>query len=155
MVKEQVRALPNRGANFGLLRYLCSEQHVKQAVAALPQPGVSFNYHGQLDNVAGAYLGIAPDQTMAGPERDVAGMRSHLIAVNVALFAGQLKFDWTFSTNLHRQATIERLATSFISTLKEISGTGDGAITGSYSPADFPDAELSPEELNMLLEGLD
>jgi non-ribosomal peptide synthase protein (TIGR01720 family) len=155
LVKEQVRALPNRGANFGLLRYLCSKQHVKQAVVSLPRPEVSFNYIGQIDHVAGDYLSIAPNQTVTHLGRDLGGMRSHLIAVNGALLAGQLTFNWTFSTSVHRTATIEQLATSFIATLKELSATTETANASNYSPADFPDAGLSSEELETLLAELD
>ena len=48
-VKETLRGIPNRGIGYSLLRYLAADETAVQRLAALPQPGLSFNYLGQLD----------------------------------------------------------------------------------------------------------
>ncbi len=47
-IKEQLRAVPNKGIGFGALRYLGDAQ-VTQALAALAVPRITFNYLGQFD----------------------------------------------------------------------------------------------------------
>ncbi|MBB2992299.1 mycobactin peptide synthetase MbtF [Mycolicibacterium iranicum] len=44
-VAEQVAAVPNRGLDYGLLRYTCADD----ALRALPHPQVEFNYVGRHD----------------------------------------------------------------------------------------------------------
>lgn len=47
-IKEQLRAIPNKGIGFGALRYLGDAQ-ARERLAALPEPRVTFNYLGQFD----------------------------------------------------------------------------------------------------------
>lgn len=58
-VKEQLRAVPERGIGFGLLRYL--NRDTARQLSPLPAPQISFNYHGRLGS-AGAdnSVGWAP-----------------------------------------------------------------------------------------------
>ena len=56
-VKEQLRAVPDRGIGYGLLRYLSPEG---QRLEGLAKPEVSFNYLGQLDGaLSGGWFGPA------------------------------------------------------------------------------------------------
>ncbi|WP_152900853.1 condensation domain-containing protein, partial [Pseudomonas aeruginosa] len=47
-IKEQLRAVPNKGIGFGALRYLGSAAS-QAALAGLPVPRITFNYLGQFD----------------------------------------------------------------------------------------------------------
>jgi non-ribosomal peptide synthase protein (TIGR01720 family) len=63
---------------------------------------------------------------------------------------GELKLQWTFSENIHRHETIERLAQQHLlqlRTLIEQSRVGETV----YSPSDFPSANLTKEELDKVL----
>ena len=46
-IKEQLRRVPQHGLSFGLLRYLSQDSTIVEALAALPQPEISFNYSGR------------------------------------------------------------------------------------------------------------
>nr|UXE44290.1 linear gramicidin synthase subunit B [uncultured bacterium] len=48
-IKEQLRQVPNHGIGYGILRYLSDNTEVRSALSALPEPQVSFNYHGYVD----------------------------------------------------------------------------------------------------------
>ena len=51
-IKEQLRAIPQQGLGYGLLRYLCTQPQVAQQRASWPQgpaAEISFNYLGQFD----------------------------------------------------------------------------------------------------------
>jgi non-ribosomal peptide synthase protein (TIGR01720 family) len=67
---------------------------------------------------------------------------------------GELRLDWTYSTSIHSQETVEHLAQSFVEELRALiarSRTGDKI---DYSPSDFPRANLSQDELNKVLAKL-
>ncbi|HET9479993.1 MAG TPA: condensation domain-containing protein, partial [Pyrinomonadaceae bacterium] len=48
-VKRQLRSIPAHGIGYGLLRYLNDDAEVSGQMRDLPEPEVSFNYLGQLD----------------------------------------------------------------------------------------------------------
>ncbi|HEY6122254.1 MAG TPA: hypothetical protein VIV66_20020, partial [Pyrinomonadaceae bacterium] len=56
--------------------------------------------------------------------------------------------------NIHRRDTVHRLANNFVAELRTLiaqSRTGDKS---TYSPSDFPSANLSQDELNKVLAKL-
>ncbi len=71
LVKEELRAVPNRGIGYGLLRYLSGTD----ALPA-PQPEVSFNYLGQLDGGVRACHFALPPRMSA--HRKMQATRDHI-----------------------------------------------------------------------------
>jgi non-ribosomal peptide synthase protein (TIGR01720 family) len=149
-VKEQVRAIPERGIGFGLLRYLSEQPAIRQALAANPA-GIVFNYLGQFDQVLGEAALLEPANESSGPVQSPRGRRSYPLEINASVVGGRLWVAYSYSEALHEQATIEALASSFIESLQELitSCLADGA--GSYTPSDFPLAQLDQEQLDSLL----
>ena len=81
-VKEQVRAIPHRGNEFGVHRYLGDEESRRQ-LAACAQPAVAFNYLGRVDRISGTETGpfaLAAEST--GPQRSPEAIRRHALEVN-------------------------------------------------------------------------
>ena len=64
---------------------------------------------------------------------------------------GQLQLQWTYSTRVHRQATVERLAQGFLQALQGLIAHCQSPEAGGFTPSDFPEAELSQEELEELI----
>jgi len=62
-----------------------------------------------------------------------------------------LQVKWTFATEFHRHATIDRIAQRFVAALQEIIEAGDGASADVLTPSDFPQARTSREDLEALL----
>jgi hypothetical protein len=61
--------------------------------------------------------------------------------------------DWTYSENIHRRETVERLAQNYLNELRVlIVQSQSGEV--SYSPSDFPNAKVSQVELNKVLAKL-
>ena len=56
-IKEQLRAVPNNGLGYGLLRYL-NPQAVAQ-LASLPAPQIGFNYLGRFAGRRGGRTGAS------------------------------------------------------------------------------------------------
>jgi len=152
-VKEQLRAIPQRGIGYGILRYLGNGGGAPNRWKSVPEPAVSFNYLGQLDRLLpeDSVFRVLPS---VGPPRSARDRRRHLIAVEGKVVGGRLRFAWIYSENLHRRATIERLAEGFEQALRALVFHCRSADAGSYTPSDFPKARLSQKDLEKLVAGM-
>jgi non-ribosomal peptide synthase protein (TIGR01720 family) len=77
-----------------------------------------------------------------------------LLSVSSFVAGGQLQLDWTYSESVHLRATIESLAESYLQALRGLIHHCLNTTTDGYTPSDFPDAELSQEELDRLMAEL-
>ena len=147
-VKEQLRAVPNRGIGFGLLRYL-ADGPAAGVLKAIRPARVRFNYLGQFDQVltGGPSALFAPADEPIGIEHSADAPRSHWIEVNALIAAGRLRVDWIYSRNLHRRETIERLAARYRETLEELIVHCCSSQAGGATPADFPLAGVDADQL--------
>lgn len=148
-VKAQRQRIPNQGIGYGILRYLSGNPEIIAALKALPSPEVSFNYLGRYDLLLPQSDAFHLARESRGAERSLRGTRTQAIAIDAIVLDGQLHVHWTYSENLHHRSTIETLAQNFIATLKELIAQclapGD-----SDTPADFPLASLTPQQLASL-----
>jgi non-ribosomal peptide synthase protein (TIGR01720 family) len=151
-VQEQLRAVPNRGIGYGLLKYLGEGDGVARKLRSLPQPEVSFNYLGQFNQMLTETSIFKPAEAPCGPCRSARQSRTHLIGIDGMIAAGRLQFDWVYSPEAHRRSTIENLANQFLEELRLLTAQGQSADAGSYSPSDFPDVDLSQEKLEKVFE---
>ncbi len=152
-VKEQLRAIPQRGIGYGILRYLRGGSSSSNRWKSLLEPQVSFNYLGQLDQ-------LLPEHSLwrvlpsVGPNRSPRDRRRHLLALDGKVIGGRLRFAWIYSENLHRRATIERLAEDFGQALRALIVHCRSAEASGYTPSDFPKARLSQRDLDKLVAGI-
>ncbi|HET6230939.1 MAG TPA: non-ribosomal peptide synthase/polyketide synthase, partial [Longimicrobiaceae bacterium] len=147
-VKEQVRAIPNRGIGFGILRHLSPESAVRDALAALPRPEVGFNYFGQMGAGASEDGLLAPSAESYGATVSPRGRRTHLLDVTAMVAGGRLVVSWGYSPARHDRATIERLANAYEAALRAIVAHCRTADAGGFTPSDFPLAPLTQAELD-------
>jgi amino acid adenylation domain-containing protein/non-ribosomal peptide synthase protein (TIGR01720 family) len=147
-VKEQLRTIPNRGIGYGLLKYY--DAAAASRLRALPQAQLRFNYLGQIDRVFvdSSMFALAPHQT--GPAQSLKAERAYLLNIIAMVTGGELKLQWTYSENIHRHETIERLAQQHLLQLRTLIEQSRVAQT-IYSPSDFPNANLTKEELDKVL----
>jgi amino acid adenylation domain-containing protein/non-ribosomal peptide synthase protein (TIGR01720 family) len=150
-IKEQVRACQKRGINYGILRYLSQNPEIRQQLKTASPAQVSFNYLGQFDQELPDSPSWKIASESAGAEQSISGDRTHLIEVNASVTSGKLQLNWTYSQNIHQQSTIEALASGFIKALTEIIHHCQSPNVGGYTPADFPEAELTQAYLDNLL----
>jgi non-ribosomal peptide synthase protein (TIGR01720 family) len=152
-VKEQLRAIPRKGASFGILRYL-RDGAIGDRVRAVAPPDVVFNYAGRVDaNDSGPAPWRLVDLPFAS--RDRSNERRHAIEVNAFVRDGALRTRWTFGRHQLRRETIDRLAQFFLDELRGLVASARAAGTRGYTPSDFPDAHLSQDELDRLFRELD
>ncbi len=149
-IKEQLRAIPNRGIGFGILRYLCQDTNVTDELQTIPTPEIIFNYLGQFDQVQSATdWKSAPEST--GSNHSAQLIRNHLLDINSLVAEGELQITWNYSSNIHNQATVEHLAKSYLQAIRVIIEHCQLEDAFGYTPSDFPLAGLNQLELDKLL----
>jgi amino acid adenylation domain-containing protein/non-ribosomal peptide synthase protein (TIGR01720 family) len=153
-IKEQLRKIPNRGIGYGILRYLCQNIDIYQQLEKLPQAEISFNYLGQFDQIQSEpiLLGFAPENP--GRIFSPKAARGHILDVVGKVVEGKLEIYFVYSQNLYRRETITHLANDYISKLKTLITHCTSLENGGYTPSDFPDVDLSQDELDDLLSTL-
>ena len=150
-VKEQLRGVPGRGLGYGVLRYLSPDADVRRRLAAGPRAEVSFNYLGQLDRVLPGTIPFTVASEPSGPLQSDRQRRAHTLDINGGILEGRLRVLWTFSSNIHRRSTIERVADEFLGALRRVIAHCQSPDAGGYTPSDFPFADLSQAELDDLV----
>ncbi|MEU4445217.1 non-ribosomal peptide synthase/polyketide synthase [Actinosynnema sp. NPDC050801] len=152
-VKEQVRAIPRRGAGYGALRYLSAPGSPAAALREDPWPRVSFNYHGRWDVASdaddtGLYRArCAP----VGRESAPGNARAHLLDVVGVVAAGELELTWLYSEQVHDEAVVRRLAEDVLAALREIVEHCARPDAGGRTPSDFPLARLDQATVDRLV----
>jgi non-ribosomal peptide synthase protein (TIGR01720 family) len=147
-VKEQLRRVPNKGINYGVLKYLCGR---KEEMDEAPQAEVSFNYLGRLEQGLGEVEMFRLSMETCGRVRGERNERRYLLDVEAGVTGGRLKVEWEYNEKIHRRETIERLAGSYIEALERLIDHCLGEGAGGFTPSDFPDAELSQTDLDDLI----
>jgi amino acid adenylation domain-containing protein/non-ribosomal peptide synthase protein (TIGR01720 family) len=152
-VKDQLRAVPNRGIGYGLLRYLSGRKEVVDRLSSLAQAEVRFNYLGQQDQSLSSSRLFVSTHDSGAESQSLRGERAYLLNIIASVSEGQLRFTWTYSENVHARETIERLAERTLTELRALlseSETSDSV----YAPSDFPKAKLTQKDLNTILAKL-
>ncbi|BAN48812.1 non-ribosomal peptide synthase/polyketide synthase [Metapseudomonas resinovorans] len=146
-IKEQLRAVPHKGLGHGVLRYL-ADAGLRQAMAALPQARITFNYLGQFDQSFGADALFRPLEEAAGAQHDPASPLPNWLSVDGQVYGGELQLRWTFSERLFAPAAIERLAADYQAELQAVLAHCLEDAAGGVTPSDFPLAHLSQAQLD-------
>ncbi|AZZ97455.1 non-ribosomal peptide synthetase [Pseudoalteromonas sp. R3] len=120
-INEQLRAIPNGGIGYGVLRYLAKDKELIDHFNTVPEPQVFFNYFGH-DNVADLRV-LQREDGFGGYGLDKETKRLRPLAVGVYIKQNQLSVRWEFSSNQFEEAKIARLAEHCEACLKEILAT--------------------------------
>jgi non-ribosomal peptide synthase protein (TIGR01720 family) len=132
-----------------VLRYLS-----KKLDQGPKQPDLKFNYFGQLDNVLSSDSLFNLSSLARGTERDEKQQRNCLVEVSSAVSGGQLQLNLSYSENVHRRDTIERLSVNLIAALRGIIAHCRSLDCNEFSPSDFPLANLSQQQLDLIANRL-
>ncbi|WP_063754198.1 non-ribosomal peptide synthetase [Streptomyces sp. NRRL WC-3725] len=137
-VKEQLRAVPDRGLGHGVLRHLARDARL----TGTPAPGVSFNYLGRFDwsAEAGTLIGAVPGG-LGGAEAP-GTERPHLLDVVARVEDDRLEITWHYSAGRHREETVTALAEGMLRALTDIVAHCARPDAGGRTPSDFPLARL-------------
>ncbi len=166
LVKEQLRAAPDNGLGYGLLRHL--NHDTRAVLAELPGPQVSFNYLGrtQAGGAAAAepWTPVVDDHMVGGA--DLAGGRpepetpmTHALAVNALTEdhpdGPRLLLVWSWPQRLLREQDVEALADCFSSAVQALAAHAERPDSGGFTPSDLNLVTLSQDELDGFAAELD
>jgi amino acid adenylation domain-containing protein/non-ribosomal peptide synthase protein (TIGR01720 family) len=151
--KRTLADIPQRGVGYGLLRYLCNESRVIPAA----EPMVQFNYLGQWDNVSfddpdvsmpSAQVLSLVDQVSVDPRNG----RQHALEIEARIAQGRFEIDWYYDDGILSPQEAENLAMHYVDALEQIIGhCTAGAVV--RVPGDYPDVDLTDDELQSLIAG--
>src|SRR5690606_12580092 len=142
-VKEQLRAVPDKGLGFGVLKYL--DGALRDGAAAQ----ITFNYLGQFDQTAqqAALWREAPEP--AGQARAPDSQRRSDFDLSAQVSGGRLHLSWAYSRARFDAAIIDELLSTFCATLTELVHACERSAAGA-TPSDFPLAALAQTALDQL-----
>ncbi|MEV5606564.1 non-ribosomal peptide synthase/polyketide synthase, partial [Streptomyces sp. NPDC052299] len=153
-VKEQLRALPDNGIGYGLLRYLNPE--TASRLAELPTAQLGFNYLGRFDAREGqdADWALTSDAD-TGDGRDPRMPLSHALDLNAATLDGvegpRLVADWSWPAALVSEEEVRVLAEGWFTALRALAAHAADPGAGGLTPSDLrPLVALSQEQIDRL-----
>lgn len=147
-VKNELRE-SRRHHEFGIQVYLSDHAAELQKCLSEAPAQICFNFLGELD-AADEFTGLSFASESVGPLRGPLQSRQYDFEVNAMIRKGQLQVEWTFNPGFHRDETVKRLASDFLSHLRRYLITSDAGANGtanasgveSDEPRDALDYEL-------------
>jgi amino acid adenylation domain-containing protein/non-ribosomal peptide synthase protein (TIGR01720 family) len=137
--KETLRAVPNGGLGYGLLRHLRGE--------ALPslEGCVLFNYMGRVQDRSGLFSLSAEG---SGAQRAADVPMACELSIDAQVRDGQFSLTCSYSGERHQAASIQRLLDAYAVSLDEVIEhcRSHSAVT----PSDFPALDLTQAQLDAL-----
>ncbi|WP_433761486.1 amino acid adenylation domain-containing protein [Nocardia sp. CA-135398] len=137
-VKEQLRAIPDHGIGYGLLRYLNPDT---AELLPGPMPGqIGFNYLGRVDERGAEVL-----TTPADPDPDLPA--AAVIDINAIVTGSRLRAGFAYPETLLDAAEVSELADLWVRALGAITAHARTAHAGGHTPSDFPLVRVSGADI--------
>ncbi|HEX2268278.1 MAG TPA: condensation domain-containing protein, partial [Pyrinomonadaceae bacterium] len=152
-VKEQMRQIPEQGIGYGMLRYQGTE-NMRERLRAMPQAEVLFNYSGQFDQTLSESEMFLMANENRGSGRSEKNQRKHLLEISGGVLDGQLQLTCVYNQQIHKRETVNRIAAGFVAALRQLIDQCQWGEVAGFTPSDFPEAELSQQELDELVAEL-
>ncbi|WP_344599018.1 condensation domain-containing protein, partial [Streptomyces violaceusniger] len=158
-IKEQLRAIPDNGIGYGLLRHLHRESAA--TLSSLPSPQLSFNYLGRIDMSDGAPGGEVADWAVRsdadlGDGHDAAMPFGHSLELNAVTRdqsgGPRLMATWSWPGDLFTEDEVRALAESWFRALVALITHAEAPEAGGFTPSDLPLVNLSQNDLDLLQE---
>ena len=142
-VGEQVRAHPDHGIGFGVLRHLDAD--TRAVLEPLARPQIALNYLGRFFTAENTDWSVVSGVD-TGPEHDPAMPLTHVLEINAgARHVGdgsELVATWTYATGVLDEPAVRALADAWLSALAELVARAEQSIDDEID--DF-EAELENE----------
>uniref|UniRef100_UPI003F64EA04 amino acid adenylation domain-containing protein n=1 Tax=Pseudomonas alabamensis TaxID=3064349 RepID=UPI003F64EA04 len=150
-IKEQLRAVPEKGIGFGALRYL-GDEHAREVLSNLPTPRITFNYLGQFDGSFDEDEGtlFRPADQSTGANQSAQASLGNWLELNGQVYGGELRINWGYSSDMFNTPTVQRLADAFSQELAAVVAHCRDSRHHGLTPSDFPLATLTQRQLDEL-----
>ncbi|MEV0938741.1 condensation domain-containing protein, partial [Streptomyces phaeochromogenes] len=155
LVKEQVRAVPDDGVGFGVLRYLDPAAGAELAAGARPELG--FNYLGRFTNGGGGAWELSARAGMVGGGADAGLPLAHALEVNAVTYdlaeGPRLQASWAWADGVLSEAEVRELALLWFQALEGLARHADAPDAGGLTPSDLDLVPLDQAEIELLEDG--
>ncbi|MVU76664.1 amino acid adenylation domain-containing protein [Nocardia sp. ET3-3] len=144
-VKEQLRAIPDKGVGFGMLRYLDAASEF----AGAPTPQLSFNYLGRtgagVEHPGGAETPWVPVR-FASTQDDDAPLEA-VVDINAFHTAAGLEVTWAYASRVLGANQVRELAQLWGRAVTALVTHARHAGAGGHTPSDFPLVAVSQPQI--------
>ncbi|MFR9755699.1 amino acid adenylation domain-containing protein [Streptomyces sp. TR06-5] len=152
-VKEQVRAVPDSGAGFGMLRYL--NPRTAPELAALPRPDILFGYRGRLDSATDAAWAVSTGGlAVSAPLRDAQAPPGHALEFTAAVVDGpqgpRLTATCAWPGGLLEENVVRELVDDWFHALRAVASHSATAEAGGHTPSDLSLVGLDQDDIDVL-----
>ncbi|MFB8121098.1 amino acid adenylation domain-containing protein [Streptomyces sp. NPDC055962] len=153
-VKEQLRAVPDHGVGYGMLRHL--NPATRPRLAGTPEPQIGFNYLGRY---AASPEGEGADWDVVldggGPRSQDPDMPvHHVLDINAHTEdlpdGPRLVTRWTWPSDLLKEEDVEALSDAFTRALGAIAEHTGQPGSGGWTPSDLPLVSLDQAQIDRL-----
>ncbi|NNH72848.1 non-ribosomal peptide synthetase [Nocardia uniformis] len=140
-VKEQLRAIPDKGVGFGMLRYLNPD--TAAALADAPTPKVSFNYLGRTGaGTEGPWL----PRRFAATQDDRAPLAA-VVDINALHTDTGLEVTWAYASRILSEVQVRELAGLWARALTALTAHARRDGSGGHTPSDFALVAVSGSQI--------
>ncbi|MFE3987976.1 amino acid adenylation domain-containing protein [Nocardia tengchongensis] len=147
-VKEQLRAIPDKGVGFGMLRYLDAATAAEFESASTPQ--LSFNYLGRtgagVEHPGGAETPWVPVRFAA--TQDDAAPLAAVIDINAFHTAAGLEVTWAYAARLLSGEQVSDFARLWGLAVTALVAHARHSGAGGHTPSDFPLVAVDQEQID-------
>ncbi|MEV6910702.1 amino acid adenylation domain-containing protein [Amycolatopsis sp. NPDC051071] len=144
-VKEQLRALPDKGIGYGLLRHLNPE--TGPVLARHPSGQIGFNYLGRFPAQSGEPWTQASGLTDLVAAPDPTRPALSTVEINALVDRSNIVAHFGFPTGLLTREDVQELADLWCQALTGLAGHVAGQGAGGLTPSDLPLVSVSQKEL--------
>lgn len=143
-VKEELRRIPSKGANYNILRHLSGK------LPQLPmQPEILFNYLGQFDNNH-SMKGITLSNRSAGMETAEYLTRLYALEISGMVYQGRLEIIFTYDMSRFQPSAMEQLRQLYLESLTRIIDHCCSQKEIKLSPSDLTHKSVSMDQLDQI-----
>ena len=147
-MKEKLRAIPNKGMGYGLLRYLSG----KEAAPHTGRADITFNYLGDfgevVNNEGEQVFQYAKEDR--GAELDATAASETALGISGHTSSGILYMNISYSPAQYREETIRQLLDAYQASLSSIANLLPQQLAGQRTPSDLTYKSLNLDEIRHL-----
>ncbi|WP_256252292.1 non-ribosomal peptide synthetase [Streptomyces sp. yr375] len=151
-IKEQLRAVPDHGIGYGLLRHLNPDTAAELSAAPVPQ--IAFNYLGRVPVQPAADWSPAGEGSTAGSGSDPDLPLTHVLTVDSVTmdtpYGPELHVSWSWAGGVLSEAAVRELADGYTQALDALARHAVLPDSGGRTPSDLSLLELSQSDIDDL-----
>lgn len=142
-IKEQIRKIPNKGIDFGVLKYL------SQVLPGKDDKKIRFNFLGDFENTFdNDYFELSSEYT--GEDTDKNNDLTALIDIIAMIKDKKLNLSFTYCKKCFNESTIVDFFDKFINQIKVVVKHCAGKDCTEFTPSDFDTVDINQAQIDSL-----